>query len=65
MRIIRNKKGNNMTKTIIKILRVVKKDDRGPLDLTRQIDDLKKENIRLKKKLKEVTAHNKMLYEFP
>ena len=41
------------------------KDDRGPLDLTRQIDDLKKENIRLKKKLKEVTAHNKMLYEFP
>ena len=54
-----------MPKTIIKRLRVVKKDDRGPLDLTRQIDDLKKENIRLKKKLKEVTAHNKMLYEFP
>ena len=49
----------------IKRLRVVNKDDRGPLDLTRQIDDLKKENIRLKNKLKESLAHNKMMYEFP
>ena len=49
----------------IKRLRVVEKDDRGPLDLTRQVDELKKENIRLKKKLKESIAHNKMMYKFP
>ena len=53
-----------MPKTIIKRLRVIK-DDRGPLDLTRQVDDLTKENIRLKKKLREAVAHNKMMYKFP
>jgi|TARA_Y100000310_G_scaffold60647_1_gene55984 hypothetical protein len=53
-----------MPKTI-KRLRVIKKDDRGPLDLTRQVDELKKENIRLKKKLRESVAHNKMMYNFP
>ena len=42
-----------------------KVDDRGPLDLTRQVDELKKENIRLKKKLRESVAHNKMMYNFP
>ncbi len=52
-------------KKTIKRLRVIKKDDRGPLDLTRQIDELKKENIRLKKKLRESVAHNKMMYNFP
>ena len=49
----------------IKRLRVIEKDDRGPSDLTRQVDDLKKENMRLKKKLKESVAHNKMMYNFP
>jgi hypothetical protein len=49
----------------IRKLSIVKKDDRGPLDLTRQVDELKKENIRLKNKLKEATAHNKMMYKFP
>ena len=52
-------------KKTIKRLRVIKKDDRGPLDLTRQVDELKKENIRLKKKLRESVAHNKMMYNFP
>ena len=50
---------------IIKMKKKIEKDDRGPLDLTRQIDDLKKENIKLKKKLKESIAHNKMMYQFP
>ncbi len=52
-------------KKTIKRLRVIKKDDKGPLDLTRQVDELKKENIRLKKKLRESVAHNKMMYNFP
>ena len=50
---------------IIKIKKKIEKDDRGPMDLTRQVDELKKENIRLKKKLKESIAHNKMMYNFP
>ena len=49
---------------IIKMKQKIK-DDRGPMDLTRQVDELKKENIRLKKKLKESIAHNKMMYNFP
>ena len=49
---------------IIKMKKKIK-DDRGRMDLTRQVDELKKENIRLKKKLKESIAHNKMMYNFP
>ena len=41
------------------------KDDRGPLDLTRRIDDLEKENIKIKKKLKEERAHNKEMLNYP
>ena len=41
------------------------KDDSGPLDLTRRIDDLEKQNEKLNKKNKELKEHNKMLYEHP
>jgi len=41
------------------------KDDRGPLDLTRRIEDLEKENIELKKKLKEERRQNKEMLNYP
>ena len=39
---------------------VKKKDDRGPLDLTRQIEELTKENKKLQQKLKNAVEHNKI-----
>tara|TARA_B100001964_G_C13952663_1_gene474019 strand:- start:333 stop:527 length:195 start_codon:yes stop_codon:yes gene_type:complete len=51
---------------IMAIKRKIKiKDDRGPLDLTRRIEDLEKENIKLKKKLKEERRQNKEMLNYP
>jgi len=39
---------------------IKRKVDRGPLDLTRRIEELEKENKKLKQKLKNATEHNKL-----
>mgnify|MGYP001330776208 CR=1 FL=1 len=39
---------------------IKKKDDRGPLDLTRRIDELERENKKLKEKLKNAVEYNKL-----
>ena len=44
-----------------KMEKVIKqKDDRGPLDLTRRVEELERENKKLKQKLKNAVEHNKL-----